>query len=238
MSGYCLFLDFETTDLSIEKAEIVEIGFLKTTKDLKTISSGSFLVKTEHPIDERIAKDILKFDNDFILTHGQEKDYAIAKLHDMISKCKYIIAHNALGFDIPIAKKYLGSEIFKDKIIVDTLIDLPSSFYNEVASKKLKYLAVERGILLNESHRAFKDIALLHCLLTSFQDNLTEIYENASKKLYLCSVNVSFNDKDKAKEIGCRWNATEKRWEREFSEVDYKEHLDGGWPIKIILTIR
>lgn len=238
MSEYCLFLDFETTDLSIEKAEIVEIGFLKTTKNLKIISSGSFLVKTDKAIDERIAKDILKFDNDFVQNHGFEKDYAIAKLGDMILKCKYIIAHNGLGFDIPMAKKYLGNEIFKDKIIVDTLIDLPESFYSEVASKKLKYLAVERGILLNESHRAFKDIAILHCLLCSFQDNLKEIYEKASKKIYLCSINVSFNDKDKAKEIGCRWNSSEKRWEREFSEEDYKDHEKSGWPIKIVNQIR
>lgn len=233
-----LFFDFETTSLDVSKADIVEFGYIKTTEDLSIISSGSLLIKTSKEIDECIAKDVLKFDNDFLNEHGCEQSIAFCEMSKIFQDCDYLVAHNGLSFDIPIAKKFLGEDLFKEKTIVDTMLDLPDDFYTQLPTKKLKYLAIERGIFLRHTHRTIKDVTILHSLLESFKDILDTIFYKASKKIYLCKIDVAFADRDKAKQIGGRWNAEEKIWQKDFNEDDYKDHIENGWPLKILSTIR
>jgi len=219
MSKNFLFFDIETTSVDIIKAQVIEFGYTLTDENLGIIHSGSFLIKPTCPLDGSVIN-LLKIDDEFIKLHGFEKSVAFEKIKKLFSQATYIVAHNGLKFDLPILSKELDMDISDGKIIIDTLKHLPASFYSECDDKKLKTLCIEKGVFFPQAHRASLDIALLFALFYRFKKDLNEIIENAKKLVNLYKIDVSYDDRDKAKAIGGTWNGEAKRWEIELDETE------------------
>ena len=113
-----------------------------------------------------------------------------------------------------IIKKDIKKDI-KNKILIDTLTDLPHKkpFPNYL---KLSYLALECGIFLQDAHRAINDVLCLHRVLKNF--NLSEIIDLQSIKPITIFVNISYSqlqtlsETDKPRAKGFRWNAEKREW--------------------------
>lgn len=216
-----LFIDLETNDIDISKAEIIEVGFILSTKSLNIIKSGSFLIKCENEVPEKIQK-ILELNKTFLEEHGYEKSKGLETLSKLIASAKYIVTHNGLKFDCPIIERILGNDIFNDKIQIDTLRHLPKSFYEKCESKKLKYICIEKAILFPEVHRAIHDINMVFCLVKQFKNELEDIIKEAEKPVYkFMVIPITQDDKDLLKTSGGYWNSIDKHWEIELNETDY-----------------
>ncbi len=62
----------------------------------------------------------------------------ITKLTDWIGRAEYICGHNIIAHDIPILKKSIGSAVFENKTIIDTLLWSPILFNNNPYHKLVK----------------------------------------------------------------------------------------------------
>ena len=73
------------------------------------------------------------------LFNGQElHERKLTKIEKWIKQAEYICGHNIVAHDIPFLKKVLGSEIFRNKKIVDTLLWSPLLFSDSPYHKLVK----------------------------------------------------------------------------------------------------
>ena len=73
------------------------------------------------------------------LFNGQElHESQLSKLENWINQAEYICGHNIVAHDIPLLERVLGSEIFRNKKIVDTLLWSPLLFSENPYHKLVK----------------------------------------------------------------------------------------------------
>ena len=206
-----LGLDVETTGLSPEKDDIIEIGaVLWDTRRGVPLVIENFGVKTDKVIAPVITNltGITQQDND---TYHQLDEEIAVTLEFLIDQADYLVAHNH-QFD----KKFLtawikkqgslyNSNMFDSKPWIDTQHDLPPEAYGK--SKSLTYLAADNGFVNPFAHRAVFDVLTM---LTVLQKHIHNV-DLAKERVYLEAV-VTRAEKDKAKKEGFRWNPDRKVW--------------------------
>ena len=171
-----IYFDFETTGLNPYHNKIIEYCFMIQDDDDTEISD---IVDPEEKIEKKIT-DITGIHPDMF--EGKKNiDYHIRKIYDFINgtypqsifsvKRKYLVAHNAIGFDSIFLEKALNKlkqtnkDVYTNNFIyVDSLL-LARKLLPELKSHSLASLARHYKIA-SGTHRASSDVV---CLKTVYQ---------------------------------------------------------------------
>jgi len=163
-------LDFETSGLSHENDEIIEIGVLKYI-DFEIIDKFETLVNPKKKISERITS--LTHITNEMLAKAPTIDFTLPKLLDFIGN-EIIIAHNA-SFDMKFLLQNIGklNIQYKNYKVIDTL--QMSRKLIDIDNHKLETLKNYLNLSECQSHRAIGD-----CFITaSVYKHLYQVVNNS-----------------------------------------------------------
>ena len=205
-----LGLDFETTGLDIEKDRIVEVGAVLWDWERKTplqilsqiVSNDSGIVSCEPAFKKH------GITPEDIATHGLPLSQVLRQLLGLVALADVVMTHNGTKFDIPL----LHNECERVGLTatlpqcVDTILDLPLD-RNMVESTKLKYMAMDHGVMNPFAHRAIFDV--LTMLKMASQYGLAEVMARAkAPKITLVSDEPYADGNPRNKASGFTWDST------------------------------
>ena len=215
-----LGLDLETTGLNPESDEIIEVGAVVWDTNRGTpVKIYSELVQSQTPVTEEITR-ITGIKNEDLRAWGVSPQEAFLNLEALAQKCEYIVAHNGLEFDKLFIDRYLATmpDIQLDLPWIDTMTDLP--YPEELKTRKLSYVAAEHGFLNPFAHRSLFDVLTMMKVFSSYP--LPDVIEFAKSPMVRIVAQVSFAEKDKAKNLGFRWDPNRKEWFHGLREAQMK----------------
>lgn len=204
-----LGVDFETTSLEPATGRITEIGaVLWDTLENKPLKIYNELIACGVAIPEEITK-ITGITDKMITDHGVAQDDAFIALGTLMMEAEFVIAHNApfdRAFYVETCKR-LKHEVVLSKWI-DTSVDVP--YDEKISTRKLVHLAAEHGFLNPFAHRAVFDVLTMLAVCAKY--DWLEIKQLSQEPNMKLIAQVSFDDKEKAKARGYRWDAPNKQW--------------------------
>jgi DNA polymerase-3 subunit epsilon len=221
-------LDVETTGLSHEQDQIIEVGirkfkFNRDTGEVISLEAGysafqdpGVALSEEIKILTGITDEMLK---------GQSIDWT--EVEKILADCHVLIAHNA-SFDRPFvdAKTAVSAE----KIWACSLRQVDWS-RKGLPSQKLDVLSLYHGFF-NDAHRALSDADTLLYLLNQKDQKLgtpylLELITEARKPMVNVFANSApFETKDMLRERKYRWNPQEKVWSKKISKDDLDQEVE------------
>jgi len=207
---YVLGLDIETTGLDFDECKIIEIGAVVWhTETNKPVAMLNHLIAIgEETLTDNIINLTGITDQD-LTDFGINEKQALTDLLSLAKKCAYIVAHNGNSFDkIFIDKALDRHDLVLDKPWIDTMYDVP--YPSHIKTRKLTYLAAEHQYLNANAHRALFDV--LSMMHVASQYSWQEIISLFQSPLVDVQALVSYDEKNKAKLAGFRWNAEKKVW--------------------------
>jgi len=217
-----LGLDFETTGLNPLKNRVIEIGAVVWYTDSSTPQAiFSELIECKSPLDPEIIE-ITGITNEILDSDGKDPKSSFLRLWELIQSCEYVVAHNA-----PFDRGFLEWELsqlgitndFSSVQWIDTLTDIP--YPDRIGSRKLTYLAADHGFVNSNAHRAIFDVMTMLNIFQKYE--LSEITVRSKSPTVQVIAKVSFEEKDKAKNLGFRWNGKDKTWSKDFKMMDLEE---------------
>ncbi len=227
---YLLGLDLETTGLDLKNDEIIEIGAVVWDIERKApVRIWNQLVQCSQKIPPEI-QDITGISQADVDQFGVPLLEAFSELKKLANNCSYIVAHNGNKFDRVIVEREWSKnpEMKVSLPWIDTMTDLP--FPEEVQSRKLTYLAAEHGFLNPFQHRAVFDVLTMLKVLAHYEFNeIEELQKSPSQRII---AQVSFENKDLAKNLGFRWDPSSRTWSIELKEVQV-QRMSFPFPIHV-----
>jgi len=214
-----LGLDFETTGLLASEDRVIEIGAVVWDTDSnKPVHVFSELVKPEGfvGLPDTIIK-VTGIEDQDLYDFGISTQVAFERLNELIENSEYVVAHN-VKFD----QSFYEAEISRlglepvDRPWLDTVTDVP--YGDEVGSRKLTYLAADHGIVNAYAHRAVFDSLTMMTILSRY--DIQEVVDRAKSPSVSVLAHVSFEEKDKAKNLGFKWDGKNKKWYRHYKQCD------------------
>lgn len=205
-----LGLDFETTGLNPEVDRVIEIGAVlwSTGNGGFPISMYSFFCyDKDFPEIHPEAAEANGLDNGFLKEYGKPFKKNMARIE---GDFQAVVAHNGMNFDrlFYVAEcKRAGIETWEMPWI-DTAMDV--KYPESITTRKLTYLAAEHGFLNPFAHRAVFDVLTMLIILQKY--DVQAALEYSQQPLVILQALVSYDDRQKAKDTGYRWNPDEKRW--------------------------
>ena len=218
-------IDVETSGLEPKSDRIIEIGACLLDWDTKMP-----MMMLSELVDPKMENEEFKLPEEITALTGIteaaleefggfEKD-VLAKLDAMAVTADFYVGHNANVFDrlfLEEAYRRNGMTI-AEKPWVDTICDI--KFDPSIKTRNLQYLAADHGFVSPFRHRALFDVLAMLKILGQY-DLDAVIARAAEPTLYVQAV-VSFDEKEKAKELGFRWFAPDKIWWRSQKSSDYE----------------
>lgn len=210
MNNIVLGLDLETTGLDFTTDKIIEVGAVLWSHGSGTpIVMISELIKNADapPITEEITK-LTGITQSMIDVFGVPLESVVTRIKALLPYASAVVAHNGNNFDRPMWEANAG-HLAERWIDTSTDPDYPA----EITTRKLKYLAAEYGIVNPFSHRAVSDVLTMLSLFSKF--DFYQTLENSQQPIVRILANVSFAEKDLAKEVGYRWDGEKRQWYKE-----------------------
>jgi DNA polymerase-3 subunit epsilon len=213
-----LIVDTETTGLDKEKDNVIEVAaILYSVKHRTILQQISTLLPVISNPQERINKISVEATQEY-LTDLREPMFNMGQQSD------YIVAHNA-EFD----KQWFDDEslaIFK----TDRYDNIPwictcheFDFPNQTRQgQSLVELALLHNVPVVSAHRALTDCQLIASIFDKLED-LEDRIKLAAEPRFDCVANVSYDNRQLAKDNGFRWNPESRTWNRKLSERQVKE---------------
>ncbi len=227
-----LGLDLETSGLNSETDEIIEIGAVVwDVNRAKPLQFMSRLIKTGRPIEPQVEQ-ITGLTSADLERFGVDLAGGLAELKVLSDSCDYVVAHNGQGFD----KKFLERAWtqFPDSLFerawIDTMYDLPIS--DRISTRKLDYLAAEHGFINPFSHRAVFDVLTMLKIMAQY--SFADILQLHQSPLVRVVAQVSYEEKDKAKDLGFRWDPKQRVWYSEMKQI-VLEQKQGEFPFSTVV---
>ena len=216
---YLFGIDFETTGLSPETDQIIEVGAVVwDAEQKKPVEMFSKLVQvTNLPLLPKIVE-LTGITDEHLKNFGVPLSGVLDEMHRLASKCDYLVGHNALGFDrkfLDKACQQFEKPLFKQRWI-DTTIDI--NFPQDIKTRKLTYLAADHNFMSPAAHRAAFDVMTMFQLVARY--DIQEICERASSNLVNVIARVSYENKNLAAENGFRWDPAQKIWSKSMRKYD------------------
>ena len=221
-----VFLDFETTGLSHQTDEVIELGIVKvkyspSEKRMTEIS----LVRSEYNDPERdIPQEITEItgikDADV-----KNKKIDVKQVKEWIGSEEntYIIAHNS-KFDRPFFTKLMGTDNYKWGCSASQ-IDWKAFKEYRIESAKLEYILLKLGYFYG-GHRASVDCLAMVQMFFILPEALEQLLQNIDQNSVIIeAIGAPFDIKDPLKHAGYRWNAEKKTWWIEVPESKLEEYL-------------
>jgi DNA polymerase-3 subunit epsilon len=230
VSRLVLALDVESTGLDPKTDRIVELGWCLFDVDEKEVvlSGGAYVDGVEvSPEIQRMTGIRPEWPRRFGRPLGE-----LLREVDLLATggegTAALVAHNATfdrGF---IAAEAAREGLSKQTLTgpgpwIDTLTDLPHE--KEPDSRKLRYLALDHGLFPGRVHRAQSDAILCADLLACYP--FDAVLARAASPRVVVQAIVSFDDRQKAKDLNFRWEKLEgiertftKQWVKAAKECD------------------
>jgi DNA polymerase-3 subunit epsilon len=203
-------IDTETTGLDHEKDSVIEIAYARyhfTENEFSLIECGSTLVTC----DENPAESVNHISPELTKMRCSSLNHVL----DAILCSDYVVAHNA-AFDKPFVEDLFRfySEDVLNKAWVCTLEDYE---WDEKESRKLAYLCNDRNLVCTiGKHRGMIDVLMLAELIAHEGfEKFGKAVDRSGWPRYNVVAQVSYADREKAKEKKFRWCPDTKTWERE-----------------------
>lgn len=223
-------IDLETTGLSAEQDEIIEIGTLIVTFNIEqgissVVFSDNQLQQPEKPITEEITA-ITGITNEDVA--GKSIDWPL--LMDALKDVHLVICHNA-RFDrqfLELQTPGEVSELFQRKAFGCSASDV-SWRQLGFEGAKLEYLNLKMGYFY-DGHRALVDCWATMNLFIQKPEAFELLKESVRQKQRLiCAVNADFDKKDLLKARGYRWSSGDrnlpKSWYTVVNEADVEDEM-------------
>ena len=210
-----LIIDTETNGIEPKQNSVIEIGVILYSCDYQTtLAQLSYLLYAPDNAAEtinHISPEALGCLPDFF------QDKSLDLLQEMSANAAYAIAHNA-DFDqqwfgnnqhLPTLKDCNGQPI---KWLCTMDMTWPKQ---SKPGESLVSLALNHGIGVSSAHRALTDCQLLAELFTRLSaEQLSQQLTEALKPRAYFQAQVSYEERQLAKEAGFRWNGKSKAWTR------------------------
>lgn len=207
-----LSLDLEATGLDTENDRIIELAYVlwDTEKNSPLIMESHFVYDVEnYPSLSAEITQITGIDYKMLLSFGKPPCDAFSQLSTVITKHlpSFVVAHNAHAFDKPMLMAELARAGFEDHPIskaewIDTMYDVPYK-EDEGMRKKLKYVAIDHGIVNSFPHRALFDCLIVCQILAKY--DFDKILEWKNKPMVVIGAKIKYEQKEEAKSRGFRW---------------------------------
>jgi DNA polymerase III subunit epsilon len=221
------FFDFEATNSDTKTCRITEVGCVVIDTDTrKELVSFGMLVwdETYEPINPEAAA-ITGISDALLKAHGNPPRVALAQLGTLLMSADYICGHNIRKFDLPLLEQELKRNLLEFEKLppnIDTRTDIV--YPGHIVTRKLAYLAAEFAIYAGNAHSALSDCNTTAELLFRFPLETT-IELSKVPEIYI-RADVSFHDKDKAKEKKYFWDQKLKIWVKLIKECFYDTEAD------------
>lgn len=209
----CLILDTETTGLDPATDRVIEIGaILYSVEHHAALASFASLL----PGESNAAESINKIP---VAALESMKDSRLAEnsvFFAMLGDSDVVVCHNA-EFD---RQWFSGDWIEKPWLCTMADFKWPAAT-RETGS--LINLALEHGIGVSSAHRALTDCELIAALfdrMPLYGQDLQAMFAHAARPKAVFQAMVSFDDKDKAKNAGFKWDGGKKTWTRRMAVED------------------
>jgi DNA polymerase III alpha subunit (gram-positive type) len=214
-----LGVDVETTGLSAAEDRITEVGAVLFDWSSQTpLVILSALVHPGRSIPEEIVK-LTGITDEMVDDYGRAEEDVFGDLHYLLGCADYAMAHNAPfdeGFvNAAIARNGLSAV---DKLWLCTKNDI--KWPESITTRTLTYLAAECSIINPFRHRAIFDV--LTMLKVAGGYDIDQIIARAKEPLLYVQAIVSFDEKEKAKELGFHWFAPGKQWWKPMKTSDFE----------------
>ncbi|MBU1690668.1 MAG: hypothetical protein KJ958_06790 [Gammaproteobacteria bacterium] len=188
----------------LEQNFITEIGMvLWDTEFSQPVEIYSTLLNHECALSPE-AQEYTGITEALLKRHGVSPDIRVINpIKALMSKADFIVAHNGRVFDRPLLEAFFTRSGHKMPATewLDTLHDI--DYPRNCVSKNLTYLAAFHGILNCFQHRAVTDV--LTMLTVMMRYNLDEIIANAHQPRLVIKAEVSYDDREKAKNKRFSW---------------------------------
>jgi DNA polymerase III subunit epsilon len=220
-------LDVETTGLSPDTAEVIEVGAVLYSVEHRAIVQQ---VSTLLPVDKNPAYEI----NGITPAVSQEcagpelREAALDLLRWFNSESEYLVAFNS-DFD----SKWFNGSVLPDWSVNGWWSDAAAIRYPKPStSRSLIALCVAHGIPVVSAHRALDDCRLLAALLGTVDDLAGEL-ERAARPKALVRALVPFERKEEAKAEGFIWNELVPRAWAKWMPIEDAE----GLPFEVVEVV-
>lgn len=214
---YVLGVDLETTGLSSERDQIIEVGAVVwDTRQNKPVTMMNRLINIgPRQLEEEIIE-LTGIEQKHLREFGVSELTALNELIELSEQCKYVVAHNGPQFDKVFLERAMGRyDLSMDLPWIDTLHDVP--YRDDVKTRKLTYLATEHKFLNPFSHRALFDVLTMMEVVSKYDwDEVVELSKSPTVRVQAI---VSYDERSKAKEAGFRWDAPNKVWIKDMKQI-------------------
>lgn len=201
---------------------ITEIGLvLWDTEFSQPVDLVSLLLKPDHQVAPESAE-YTGISNELLERHGHPADIrTLQPIAKLMKKADYIVAHNGREFDRPLIEAVFTRFALKMPATpwLDTQYDV--DYPRNCVSRSLIYLAGFHGMVNPFPHRAVTDVLTMFTILNHY--DIQKVIANSQRKWLIIQANVSYDERDKAKEKGFRWQSDggrtyEKSWVKRVRE--------------------
>lgn len=217
-----LGIDFEGTSLDTGTAQIIEYGAVLYQWGAKRLPLR-FVSELVDPVGVDVPQEIVEItgiEDAVVREFGVTESMAIEAIVGMIEGADYVVAHFGNLYDKPLFEaacaRYM--RLPPDKVWLDTSIDPP--YPDRIKTRNLQHLAAEHGFLNPFRHRAVFDVMTMMSVLAHYP--IEDVISRALEPTLYVRADVTFDDKEKAKDRGYRWCAPEKIWWRQWKFSDYE----------------
>jgi DNA polymerase III subunit epsilon len=218
------FIDTETTGLDPQKDALIETAFAVydfTPESFSLVEAASFL----YPCDENAAQSV----NGISPELTKKSIIDPGDVFESLIKCDCVVAHNA-AFD----RSFLVADhpILADHHFVCAVEDYKLDCGK---SRKLTHVCADNGIFFTAAkHRALVDVMMLAELVNKLgYSAFLEALAYSQLPKWDCVANVSFAQKEQAKEAGFKWVPESKTWEKTVKTHSIAEY-ENSLPFSII----
>ncbi|MGB7275923.1 MAG: 3'-5' exonuclease [Geitlerinemataceae cyanobacterium] len=220
MAFNLLIIDTETTGLNPEDDRVIELGAILYNVDYQTVLHQISMLC---PAPENPAEKINRIPSSVLPTiEPNLQRWMLLTFEQMVKHASYAVAHNA-EFDRQwFDDRHLPKLMKEDRPMqwLCTMDDFTWPRQNR-PGESLVTLALAHGIGVSSAHRALTDCQLIAALFDRMdKDQLSELIAAAARPKYLFKADVSYDDRQLAKDAGFKWNPDRKMWTRKMVEED------------------
>ncbi len=211
-----LGIDLETTGLDAAKDRIIEMAcVLWDVEEQRPVHMMSHLLDISPMTVPAEIERFTGIQNSDLEKFGVSELDALIEMDRLAVHADFLVAHNASfdrGFLYAALKRH---DKPSDYSWIDTVHDIP--YPSTIGSKKLTYLACEHKFINPFPHRALFDVMTMMEVFKNYPiDEILRLQESPVRKLV---AKVSFEEKDKAKNMGFRWDNKSRVWYKEMKEI-------------------
>lgn len=203
-------VDTETSGLDPKTGELLEVAVALWSFDLGLVHAGSIPVRAEANAAQAVNGIPLRLVQDFGWNPDASKDW----VRRMTAGADAVVAHNA-DFD----RQWLPELAERPWICTCNDVTWPAP----VQSRSLTAIALAHGVGVVDAHRALTDVMTLVRLFEAVQargHSVRELLQAGLRPKATFRALVSYDDREKAKAEGFRWDAGRKVWVRKMAIDD------------------